>query len=300
MIFDCDSDKDTADFVDTIYASSPYTTINTPTRITATSKTLIDNILHNNFTEKITAGNIATSIYDHLTQFLTIRDQITNSDNNRKKEVPKIRKFDKENFLADLKQIDWNNYLKIYKNDTDLSSELFLRKINFLYNKHRRLITSKRKNKQDPLKPWLTPIIIKSIRTKNNLHKQFCQATNSAQRLKTLIYTKTSKNVSQKLTLNVDNKTISDDHIIANHFNSFFTSIAGELLKIPKAKKSFDSFLTKSNAKTFFLSPVTPEEVLNELKTFNLNKVSGPNSIPVKILKDMKSEISVPLSTLIN
>ena len=78
-----------------------------------------------------------------------------------------------------------------------------------------------------------------------------------------LIYTKTSKNVSQKLTLNIDNKTISDDHIIANHFNSFFTSIAGKLLKkIPKAKKTFDSILTKSNAKTFFLSPTTPEEVL--------------------------------------
>ena len=119
--------------------------------------------------------------------------------------------------------------------------------------------------------------------------------------IKTLIYTKTRKSVSQKLTLNIDNKTISDDHIIANHFNSFFTSIAGKLLKkIPKAKKISDSFLTKSNAKTFFLSPTTPEEVLNELKTFNLNKASGPNCILVEILKDMKSEISVSLSTLTN
>ena len=115
------------------------------------------------------------------------------------------------------------------------------------------------------------------------------------------MYTKTSKNVSQKFTLNIDNKTISDDHIIANYFNSLLTSIAGKLLKkIPKTKKASDSFLTKSNAKTLFLSPTTPEEVLNELKTFKLNKANGPNSIPVKILKDMKSEISVPLSTLTN
>ena len=149
---------------------------------------------------------------------------------------------------------------------------MFLRKINFLYNKHSPLITSKRKNKQDPSKPWLTPGIIKSIRIKNNLYKQFCQATNPAQRVSlhqkskncrnqivtlnrlckedyfkaffetnkkdsnwfgmtTLIYTKTSKSVSQKLTLNIDNKTRSDDHIIANQFNSFFISIAGKLLK---------------------------------------------------------------------
>ena len=49
-----------------------------------------------------------------------------------------------------------------------------------------------------------------------------------------------------------------------------------------------------------FLSATTLKEVLNILKTFNLNKANGPNSIPVKILKDIKSEISVPLSTLIN
>ena len=40
--------------------------------------------------------------------------------------------------------------------------------------------------------------------------------------------------------------------------------------------------------------------LLNELKTFNLNKANGPNNKSVKILKDMKNEISVPLSTLIN
>ena len=119
--------------------------------------------------------------------------------------------------------------------------------------------------------------------------------------IKTVIYTKSFKNLSQKITLNIDNKAISIDHIIANHFSSLFKQIAGKLLKkIPKAKKTSDSFLTKSNAKTFFLSPTTPEEVLNELKTINLNKENGPNSIPVKQLKDKKNEISVPLPTLTN
>ena len=35
-------------------------------------------------------------------------------------------------------------------------------------------------------------------------------------------------------------------------------------------------------------------------KTFNLNKAIGPNSIPVTILKEIKKEISEPLSSLIN
>ena len=37
-ILNCDSDKDTADFADTIYTSLLYPTINTPALITATSK----------------------------------------------------------------------------------------------------------------------------------------------------------------------------------------------------------------------------------------------------------------------
>ena len=49
-----------------------------------------------------------------------------------------------------------------------------------------------------------------------------------------------------------------------------------------------------------FFSFTTPEIVLNELKIFNLNKANCPNRIPVKILKDMKCEISVPLSALTN
>ena len=51
-----DSDKDTTDFVDIMYAPSFYPTINTPTRITATSKTLIDNIIYNYFTKKVVAS----------------------------------------------------------------------------------------------------------------------------------------------------------------------------------------------------------------------------------------------------
>ena len=136
-----DSDKDTTDFVDTMYASSFYPTINTPTRITATSKTLIDNIFYNDFTKNVVAGNITTSASDHLTQYLIIKEQTTNFEGNREKGIPN---------LADLSEINWHNYLKIYKNDTDLSFELFLRKINLLYNKHSPLVTSKRKIKKTP------------------------------------------------------------------------------------------------------------------------------------------------------
>ena len=84
--------------MDTIYTSSPYSTISTPTQIEVTSKTPIDNIFYKDFTKK----NMATVISDRQTQFLISKDQITSFEDNRKKEVPKIQKFNKENLLADL------------------------------------------------------------------------------------------------------------------------------------------------------------------------------------------------------
>ena len=86
------------DLVDTIYTSSPYPTISTPTQIEVTSNSPIDNIFYKDFTKK----NMATVISDRQTQFLISKDQITSFEDNRKKEVPKIQKFNKENLLADL------------------------------------------------------------------------------------------------------------------------------------------------------------------------------------------------------
>ena len=110
-ILNCDLNKDTADFVDVIYASLLYPTINTPTGIITG---IIDNIFYNDFTKTIYSWKHSYSISDRLTHFFIFIDLTRNFDNSREKEVPKIRKFNKENLLADLTQIDWNNCLKIY------------------------------------------------------------------------------------------------------------------------------------------------------------------------------------------
>ena len=90
-------------------ASSFYPTINTPTRITATSKTLIDNIFYNGFSKKVVGGYITTSISDHLTNYLIVKDQATNFEGNWEKESPYMQKFNKDSFTEDLGQINWNN-----------------------------------------------------------------------------------------------------------------------------------------------------------------------------------------------
>ena len=67
--------------------------------------------------KQISAGNILTSISDHLTQYLLIIKQTEVSLNNSQKETPKIQKFNKKCFLEEFRNIDWDHYLKICKKD---------------------------------------------------------------------------------------------------------------------------------------------------------------------------------------
>ena len=61
----------------------------------------------------------------------------------------------------------------------------------------------------------------------------------------------TNKKSIQNINLNIDNKTITDDEVISDHFNKFFDYIAGNLVrKIPNTTKTFDSHL--NNLKTPF------------------------------------------------
>ena len=47
------------------------------------------------------------------------------------------------------------------------------------------------------------------------------------------------------------------------------------------------------------MSPTSTEEV-QDISSFYLNKALGTNSVPRKTLKDLKNELSKPLTILIN
>ena len=70
-----ETDTPTANFFDTITSNLCVPHIIHPTRITSTSRTLIDNIFSNypNFYDGI-SGNLTLAISDHLAQFLIIRE----------------------------------------------------------------------------------------------------------------------------------------------------------------------------------------------------------------------------------
>ena len=69
---------------------------------------------------------------------------------------------------------------------------------------------------------------------------------------------------------------------------------------IPNVNKSPLEYLKNPSCKKFYLFPVTSVEIENEISNLKSDKATGPYSIPVNILKILKSVISVPLATLFN
>ena len=60
----------TSRILDGIWSNSFFPYVNIPICHTPRSKTLIDNIFHNNINENAISGNLTIDILDHLAQFL--------------------------------------------------------------------------------------------------------------------------------------------------------------------------------------------------------------------------------------
>ena len=102
--------------------------------------------------------------------------------------------------------------------------------------------------------------------------------------------------------INEDGKFITDSKKIANTFNKYFVSIGPEIDKgIPKSEHNYRDYLSSIKVNiTFFMSPTKPEEVFDIITSLDINKSTGPNSIPVYVLKVFNNFFSDKLSKIIN
>ena len=64
--------------------------------------------------------------------------------------------------------------------------------------------------------------------------------------------------------------------------------------------KSHTEYLTRPQCNSFFIDPTTPKEIEEEITGLNVSKACGPYSIPVTLLKIIKTLVSYPLSYLFN
>ncbi|KAG1675725.1 hypothetical protein GQR58_014551 [Nymphon striatum] len=312
--------------------------ITQPTRINDTSTpSLIDNIFINSLQLNAISGNLIDKVSDHLPNF-AIYDTGSKNSSKDTSMSRDYRNFISEKYLDDINNTDFNSS-QINSNDLNIKYNVFQSQLITIINKHAPLKPKTKRQRKQLLKPWISNGILKSISSKNSLYKKFIKTKDNLwfQRYKTyrnklnqvirlskklyhLSYFETFKNDSKKIwrgingllhknktknrnnfQLNIAGNLLSDRKSVANAFNHFFTNIAQNLVdKLSPAKSHYKDYLLRPNAASFFVSPVDPSEVLNELLSLNDSKAPDAYDIPVKLIKCISNSLKQPLTNLIN
>ena len=323
-------------FIDTLssYAFHPH--IDKPTRISNTSRSIIDNIFSNDL-NSIRNGIIYYDISDHLPIFM-ISQKRTSFINQRNAKYKMCRKETDENinsFKLGLSSEEWHNVFT--ELDVNQAYDNFRNKLLYHYNKNIPLVRINSKNKKNR-RPWITRGILNSIRKRNTLYKHSLNHPNEdnhkkytcyRNKLTTIIRLSRKTYFSRKLEQNKNNtdllwqtvndmlgrqkdrlinsefiyngQNISEPEHIANIFNEYFTNIGPKLAsEIRTDNGHFSQYLSNYNDNSLFFNPTNVHEILDVVKSLKSSKSSGNDEISVNLLKKIIFHIASPLAHIIN
>ena len=332
-----DTHNHSKDFFDTLTANLFVPHITLPTRVTNRSQTLIDNIFSNNPEfENCTSGNFTFSISDHLAQFLIVPSAERRPPKHHKIKVRDTKNYSHEELVADIINVDWIEVLGSEKGDPKHSFERFNDKVNEILDKHMPWRKLSRKELRVQAKPWLTVGILNSIKRRDKLlgkcieakdpvrkellrteykalrnrityiinaskktHYQLYFAENCNNIKKTWSGIKSIINIrtissSQPSSMMIDNCLKTNPTEISEGFNAYFSTIAEKLL--PKHTAGTKDRVNQN----FIFKSADPVEVISIIDSLDINKGTGPYSIPGNILKALKANLCHPLTTIIN
>ena len=147
--------------------------ITKPTRITAHSATLIDNIFTNNTTVSSKSGLIISDISDHLPIFSIVFGDYLRKDSNsftiRDTSEKRVNEFRHK-----LENTNWDFSDQANNaNDPNTAYNIFIDKYTGLFDTCFPFKTIKGKALNSFRKPWLTKSLLRSINKKNKLYKQY-------------------------------------------------------------------------------------------------------------------------------
>lgn len=98
-----------------------------------------------------------------------------------------------------------------------------------------------------------------------------------------------------------DGTHLSNPKDIAEEFNTYFTKVGPDLAgKIKNSKKPYHFYINNRIRNSFYINPTNSSEIRKLILNLSNKKSSGPNSLPVSILKNCVDIICEPLSKLIN
>ena len=217
-----DSDPHIQDFFDSLTANLFIPHITLPTRITARSKTLIDNIFSNNPNfENCVSGNFTFSISDHLAQFLIVPSSKKNFLKKNKIMRRDMKNYCREDLVADVVNVDWPTVLEPWKNDPIHSFTNFDKKKDEILHKHFPLKKVSKKQIRLEAKPWITPGIVKSIKRRDILLRKYIKAKDPIRRDRLHVDYKKLRN--SIVSVIRSSKTM--------HYQRYFTENAGNIKK---------------------------------------------------------------------
>lgn len=320
-------------YLNTLAKFSYTSYINEPTRITETSSTIIDHLfiqgIDNVKSCMVTPAIIKSNITDHFAIFCKIK---TNENIIKQNEIFKRQQLNKTLLIDMMKCENWQDVLK--ETDSESAYEIFINKLQSYINKCTKEIILKSRNK--PIKPWITQSIINCIRKRDNMKKQLnsnysneknseyknyrntltkvirhtkdtyykikLSTDNSMKNTWNVIKEATNSNNKKinKIHLNIENKDISDCKDISNSFNDFFINIGQQLNKNIKPVKFKINSSLKTNKNSFFLKPITKNELIQCISTLKNNSAPGPDKINTMTLKLLNPYIIEPLQHIIN
>ena len=312
-----DDDNLTAKYFDLMTSHLFVPHIIHPTRITSTTRTLIDNIFSNATNpEEAVSGNLTISLSDHLAQFLFMpNDQSKPEEHKKPKTVIDRRKFDQENYILDMFDLNWNINNFEDPNDAFAHLESHIDNVNKKYI-HTRTLT--KKEMRDLENPWIDNEIKNMIKRRNITHTLFIKVTekkrkeelkNKYKKLRNSITSKIrhnkkkyyenyfnensdnlrntwrgiksiinlNKSSSTPTSLIIENELLSDPKEVANEFNKYFSNIADSLQsQIHTQGQNFQHYLKDPNESTIFLKPATNLEILNTIVLHIKKRVLAP------------------------
>ena len=326
-------------FFDTMISLGCSHLINRPTRIDTkhNSSSIIDNIFTNfNLNMKRFSGIIISDISDHFPIVLNLQLSTKPQDKVKSTKIKQNQINDRTmfNLFEILKKTNWE-FIKT--NDTEKSWNLFLEY--FILNFDRYCPKINKASHKNKLIPWNTRDLKKACRKKQILYKKykisksendlfiykiFKNNTTSLVReakkkyysnlLKNCSDTKNTWNVLNNLlnvkkkfkqlpdNFNVNNVNIVDSKQIANEFNSFFRDIGSNLdNNINNCNDDdFKFFLPEPNIHSFFLTPVSSEEIIKVLNEFKPKKSRDHYGISMQLLKCIFPVLVYPFVFLVN
>ena len=133
-----------------------------------------------------TSGNLTTSIFDHLPQFTIIETLL--SDTLVKKEKRDSSKFHRDNFIRDLKSVNWS---VATQNNPNIDLENFMLIIKNLLDKHAPFKEQAKRKEKVRFNPWITKGFLTSIKQRERIYEEMIKAKNSqTKKLKLSLYKK--------------------------------------------------------------------------------------------------------------